>query len=95
MRIDEAHKSSALLATIVSAIALLTNWGIVGYLAIQNDPASSHLWEPIRSHPTISFGILALVGSLTGLVAGMKLSKGWHALAVLNLCTFFLEFLAS
>jgi len=78
----------------VSALALLINWGVVGYLATQNNPGAVHLWLTFAKYPKSAFGLLACIGALSGAFAARG-SKGWIALSVLNALTYLLEFVSS
>jgi hypothetical protein len=79
----------------VSILALLSNWGVVGYMALQNDPGSARMWMPLANHPKLIFGLLAVVGFCSAIVATRCSSKSWFAIAFLNAATYLLEIIAS
>jgi hypothetical protein len=83
------------LSGIASIVALLINWARVVYLARQYDPGSVRLWGPLDAHPALVLAVVMVLGVGAGIFAGLKSSKLWWLVAVLNLVSYCLELAAS
>jgi len=49
----------------------------------------------LGDHALLIFALVAIGGLISGIIAGVKQSKGWLIVALLNAVTFLLEFVVS
>jgi len=95
MPVKSFHTETGWAAALASIITLAMNWGIVGYMALRKDPGAVRLWGALGTNSTLAFFVLALIGTLCGAVAGLRLSRNWFVLCALCLGTFLLEYASS